>query len=195
MNQNRHLQNKRLMLILLVAVFISPIIIAKILIDTGMARDLATEQYGIIIEPAVDLNASKSLKPLTKNGLAPSEWISIYFELGGCQEECQGEISALQDVKKVLGKDSDRLKIGIFTSEFNSTLELGHLITLVGGRSELEELKKILSENIDLPRDHDISRGVVVIDWRGYMMLYYPVVDQYGFKKDISKLLRGSRIR
>jgi len=66
---------------------------------------------------------------------------------------------------------------------------------LVGGRSELEELKKILSENIELSKDHDASRGVVVIDWRGYMMLYYPKVDQYGFKKDISKLLRGSRIR
>ena len=195
MNQKRNPQHKRLMLILLVAVFVLPIIIAKILIDTGMARDLATEQYGIIIEPAVDLNASKTLKPLTENGLAASEWISIYFELGSCQEECQREISALQDVKKVLGKDSDRLKIGIFTSEFNSTLKLGHLITLVGGRSELEELKKILSENIDLPGDHNISKGVVVIDWRGYMMLYYPVVDQYGFKKDISKLLRGSRIR
>ena len=93
------------------------------------------------------------------------------------------------------GKDSDRLKIGLFTSKFNSTLELGQLVTLVGGRSELEELKKILSENIELSKNHDTSRGVVVIDWRGYMMLYYPEVDQYGFKKDISKLLRGSRIR
>lgn len=195
MDQNKPSKHKRLMLTFLVAIFVLPIIIAKVLIDTGMARDLATEQYGTIIEPAVDLNASESLKPLTKNGLAPSEWISFYFELGGCQEECQNEISALQDVKKVLGKDSDRLKIGLFTSKFNSTLELGQLVTLVGGRSELEELKKILSENIELPENHDTSRGVVVIDWRGYMMLYYPEVDQYGFKKDISKLLRGSRIR
>ena len=195
MNQKKTSQHKRLMLIFLVSIFVLPIIIAKILIDTGMARDLATEQYGIIIEPAVDLNASESLKPLTKNGLAPSEWISIYFEPDGCQKECQREISALQDVKKVLGKDSDRLKIGLFTSKFDSTLELEQLVTLVGGRGELEELKKILSENIELSKDHDTSRGVVVIDWRGYMMLYYPVVDQYGFKKDISKLLRGSRIR
>ena len=195
MDQNKPSKHKRLMLTFLVAIFVLPIIIAKVLIDTGMARDLATEQYGIIIEPAIDLNASESLKPLTKNGLAPSEWISFYFEPGGCQEECQNEISALQDVKKVLGKDSDRLKIGLFTSKFNSTLELGQLVTLVGGRSELEELKKILSENIELSRNYDTSRGVVVIDWRGYMMLYYPEVDQYGFKKDISKLLRGSRIR
>ena len=195
MNQKQHSQNKRLMLISLVAVFVLPIIIAKILIDTGMARDLATEHYGIIIEPAVDLKASKNLEPLTKNRLAPSEWISIYFESGSCQKKCQEEITTLQDVKKVLGKDSDRLKVGIFTSEFNSALELGQLITLVGGRGELNQLKQTLSENIDSLNDYDTSRGVVVIDWRGYMMLYYPSVDQYGFKKDISKLLRGSRIR
>ena len=65
----------------------------------------------------------------------------------------------LQNVKKVLGKDSDRLKIGIFTSKFDSTIELGQSVTLVGGRSELEELKKILSENIELSRNYDTSRG------------------------------------
>lgn len=195
MDQEKHSQHKRLMLFFLVAVFTLPIITAKILIDTGMARDLATEQHGIIIEPAVDLRASKNLKSLTDNGLAPSEWISIYFELGGCQKECQKQIISLQNVKKVLGKDSDRLKVGIFTSKFNSTIELGQSVILVGGKGELEELKKILSEKIASPENYDTSRGVIVIDWRGYMMLYYPEVDQYGFKKDISKLLRGSRIR
>ncbi len=195
MDQKKHPQHKRLMLVFLVAVFTLPIIIAKILIDTGMARDLATEHYGMFIEPAVDLRASKNLKSLTDNGLAPSEWISFYFELGGCEKECRKQITSLQNVKKVLGKDSDRLKIGIFTSNFNSTIELGQSVTLVGGRSELEELKKTLSEKIASPENYDTSRGVIVIDWRGYMMLYYPEVDQYGFKKDISKLLRGSRIR
>ena len=101
MDQNKPSKHKRLMLTFLVAIFVLPIIIAKVLIDTGMARDLATEQYGTIIEPAVDLNASESLKPLTKNGLAPSEWISFYFEPGGCQEECQNEISALQSFKSI----------------------------------------------------------------------------------------------
>ena len=69
----------------------------------------------------------------------------------------------LYRMSRVLGKDSDRLKIGLFTSKFNSTLELGQVVTLVGG-SELEELKKILSENIELPKNHDTSEGVVVID-------------------------------
>ena len=194
MDQQKHPRHKRLMLFFLVAVFTLPIITAKILIDTGMARDLATEQHGIIIEPAVDLRASKNLKSLTDNGLAPSEWISIYFESDGCQEECQKQIVSLQNVKKVLGKDSDRLKVGIFTSKFNSTIEMGQSVILEGGKGELEELKETLSEKIALPENYDTSRGVIVIDWRGYMMLYYPEVDHYGFKKDISKLVGVSRI-
>mgnify|MGYP001239924802 CR=1 FL=1 len=195
MTQKDKFKHKRLMLVSLVAVFVLPIIIAKVLIDSGMARDFATQQYGIIIEPAIDLNANKGLQPLTENGLSPSEWIAIYFETGGCQEICQKNITAMQNVKKVLGKDSDRLKIGIFTSEFRSTIELNRVVNLIGGRNELEELKRILSQRIISSEASDISRGVVVIDWRGYMMLYYPEIDKYGFKKDLSKLLRGSRIR
>lgn len=183
------------MLIFLVAVFVLPIIVAKVLIDSGMARDFATEQHGIIIEPALDLNANRDLQPLIENRLSPSEWIAIYFEVGGCHEICQKTIAGIQNVKKVLGKDSDRLKIGVFTSEFRSTTELDRVVKLIGGRSELQELKGILSQRIDLPTAYDTSKGVVVVDWRGFMMLYYPELDQYGFKKDISKLLRGSRIR
>ena len=104
LDQNKPSKHKRLMLTFLVAIFVLPIIIAKVLIDTGMARDLATEQYGIIIEPAVDLNARESLKPLTKNGLAPSEWISFYFELGGCQEECQMKYLLYRMSRKYLVK-------------------------------------------------------------------------------------------
>ena len=85
MDQKKPSQHKRLMLDFSSRdICIANYYCVKMLIDTGMARDLATEQYGII-EPAVDLNASESLKPLTKNGLAPSEWISIYFESGGCR--------------------------------------------------------------------------------------------------------------
>ncbi len=188
-------KHKNLMLIILVAVFVVPIALAKIIIDSGIAKALPTKEHGIIIQPAINLNATENLKSLTENGLSPGEWIGIYFDNGSCDEYCQREIQSLESVKKVLGKDHDRFHIGIFISQISTKLDLDTHITLVGGPRELQELTEILASRIDPYLNHNLQKGVIVIDWRGYMMLYYPELVQYGFKKDISKLLRGSRIR
>ena len=195
MTQIKQIKTKRLMLSLLVAVFVLPILLAKIMVDSGLAKTLPTGKYGISIEPPFDLSSNKKLRPLAKNGLLPSEWLGLYFNVGSCEKVCREKVTALQSVKKVLGKDYDRFKVGIFSSQASTSRGPGDLVTLVGGISEVKELVKVLDNRINIKEDQSPDNGVVLIDWRGYMMLYYPELDLNGFKKDISKLLRGSRIR
>ena len=195
MTQIKQIKNKRLMLFLLVAVFVLPILLAKIMIDSGLARALPTEKYGISIEPPFDLSSNEKLRPLAENGLLPSEWLGLYFNVGSCEKVCRERVTALQSIKKVLGKDYDRFKVGLFSSQMSTSRELGELVALVGGISEVKELINVLDNRIDIKEGQTLDNGVVLIDWRGYMMLYYPELDLNGFKKDISKLLRGSRIR
>ena len=115
--------------------------------------------------------------------------------MGSCEKVCRERVTALQSIKKVLGKDYDRFKVGLFSSQMSTSRELGELVALVGGISEVKELINVLDNRIDIKEGQTLDNGVVLIDWRGYMMLYYPELDLNGFKKDISKLLRGSRIR
>jgi hypothetical protein len=122
--------------------------------------------------------------------LQPSHWAVIYFDSGECRDTCSDSLSSLHKVWLVLGHDGQRVKIRsiINTTSASDTVEniLNNAISLslgseIGTRLKLEE--------------SPVS-GVVFLDWRGQIMLYFPNMENPGhLKKDLKRLLRGSKIK
>jgi hypothetical protein len=193
MNQTvgRIFSSRVIVLVFLISLFVLPIGIAWLMARSGFFSDAAELiNNGKLLTPPISIENHEPLKDLNDIALQPGHWAVIYFDSGECRDTCSDSLSSLHKVWLVLGHDGQRVKIRsiINTTSASDTVEniLNNAISLslgseIGTRLKLEE--------------SPVS-GVVFLDWRGQIMLYFPNMENPGhLKKDLKRLLRGSKIK
>ena len=115
----------------------------------------------------------------------------VYFNESGCNKTCNETLDKLEVVRSLLGRDGPRLHVW-------SILGVGP--TLGKGNSLVDpnfsnDLELILRDRLETKVTSHVGEGLILMDWRSQVMMFYIDFEDAGLKHDLSKLLRASRIR
>lgn len=102
----------RLTLLLVVALFVVPILVAwwyARIAPPGEGTHLVN--HGLFIEPPLDIRHDDDMAPLREFTLAPGEWAMLYFTDGACEEACNEAAGLLDAIRTVIGRDATRVRI------------------------------------------------------------------------------------
>jgi len=124
-------------------------------------------------------------------GQLKGKWVMLMVDSGACDAWCSEKLYDMRQVRLTQGKDSDRIeRVWLIDDGARPAAELGAQYAgtwFVDARASawLERLPVVRSAH-----DH-----IYLIDPLGNLMMRYPRgADAEGFKKDITRLLRVSRI-
>ena len=178
-------------LVCLIVIFVGPIIGAWLLLGSEYAREILRNNHGLLIEPPINFREDNSLLTLRSISLRPGEWAVVYFNEGGCSETCYETLNKLKVVRSLLGRDGPRLRVWSI---------LGAGPTLGKGNSLVDpnfsnDLERILRDRLKSKATSYVEEGLLLVDWRSQVMMFYIDFEDAGLKQDLSKLLRASRIR
>jgi len=185
------IDSKLLTIASLLLCFVGPLFFAWWFIDSGRAKLIDQTNHGTLIDPPVDISKEKPLNRLKEMNLRPGEWAVVYYTVGGCSSSCLSTLEMLSTVRSLLGRDGPRL----------------YVWSLVGdGREGPGEFQladsNVVEKVLDLYRERaspepfsDETDGILVMDWRSQLVLFYSDFEPAGIKEDLSRLLRASRLR
>ena len=188
---------KRLTLIALMALFLSPVIAAWFWTpDTFRNR-------GELIDPPRPLVSVPMISP---DGSAVDlatlfgRWTYVFFVEAGCDESCKQLADAVERVRLSQGKNEKRVRLMVITlsPDALSSLDEIRLImpkTIVLGVNAAEK-EQLMSQFMPSGGGSVLPSGsVFLVDPMGNLMMRYPATaDPTDLRKDISRLLRASRI-
>ncbi len=188
---------KRLTLIALMALFLSPVIAAWLWTpDTFRNR-------GELIDPPRPLVNVQMISADGNNvDLATlfGRWTYVFFVEAGCDESCKQLADAIERVRLSQGKNEKRVRLMVVTLNPDSLSSLEEIrlimpkiIVLGVSASKKKQLLRqfMLQGGESMPQ----SGSVFLVDPMGNLMMNYPVnTDPTDLRKDISRLLRASRI-
>ena len=188
---------KRLTLIALMVLFLSPVIAAWLWTpDTFRNR-------GKLIDPPRPLVNVPMISPDGSHvDLATffGRWTYVFFVEAGCDESCKQLADAVERVRLSQGKNEKRVRLMVVTlsPDALSSLDEMRLImpkTIVLGVSASEQ-EQLLPQFMPNRGESVLQSGsVFLVDPRGNLMMSYPATaDPTDLRKDISRLLRASRI-
>ena len=188
---------KRLTLIALMVLFLSPVIAAWLWTpDTFRNR-------GKLIDPPRPLVNVPMISPDGSHvDLATffGRWTYVFFVEAGCDESCKQLADAVERVRLSQGKNEKRVRLMVVTlsPDALSSLDEMRLImpkTIVLGVSASEQ-EQLLPQFMPNKGESVLQSGsVFLVDPMGNLMMSYPATaDPTDLRKDISRLLRASRI-
>ena len=174
---------------LLVLIFVGPIVVSWFFVNSDIdwtARGLSN--HGELIRPPINLRDVEGLAPLFDfAALAPSHWALMSLERASCDESCLNRIEKMKVLHSVMGSSKDRLRV--FAVAPSSKLSNEHLLSNTKTFNALRaEIGKHVKD-VNYPQ-------YFVFDWRKQLMMLFPADSpSTDIKKDLSKLLRASKIR
>ena len=178
-------------LVCLIAIFVGPIIGAWWFLGSEHAKEILRNNHGLLIEPPIDFREDNSLSALQSISLRPGEWAVVYFNESRCSETCNETLNKLKVVRSLLGRDGPRLHLW-------SILGAGPIpdrgYSLVDPNFS-KDLKLLLRNRLKTKATSFVEEGIILMDWRSQVMMFYIDFEDAGLKHDLSKLLRASRIR
>ncbi len=103
----------RLMLVLILAFFALPLVVAWVLNFTGDFIPASTTNHGTLVQPvrpvtAVDLVDARGAAVDAKYFIG--KWTILYRHAGGCDEVCQKALYTMRQVRLTQGKNIDRIQ-------------------------------------------------------------------------------------
>ena len=180
--------NKRLMFIF-VAVFVLPVLLAKLALDNGWFNQAATNK-GQLISPPLDVSSIDTRQPEPK-------WKLVYVLPETCNQACENALYSIIQVRSALGKHSDRAEVLVIThensdSEQHAVLKQNQNVRLL--TTDLNSVKQIFKDNI--------REGIFIADTLNNVILRYSlqvdpkiaILDSRDILSDMRKVLKLSRI-
>lgn len=179
-----HRRRNRIMLLALVAVFVLPILAAK-LIDVAGQRPAATRQHGELLQPPVDLrDRAPQLVAGDDYAWNPEArtWRILVAPPADCGQPCAEVADRIDIVWRLLGRNADRVHV----------LWLGDDAPPAGALpGTLHALRDDPALRAALPRSRVDGVPVYVIDPNGFVILHYPPgFDAGGLRSDMVRLLK-----
>jgi hypothetical protein len=178
-----------MMMLLLAAVFILPVLLAKLALDNGWFNQAATNK-GELISPPVDMTTLQTTQQEPK-------WKLIYVLPEICAVDCENALYSIAQVRSALGKESDRAEVVVIIHEKSNLAQLTLLKEKTNIRlltTDLKSLQQVFKEN---PTD-----GIFIADTLDNVILRYPlhidkeqaILHSRDILSDMRKVLKLSRI-
>lgn len=182
-------KNNKMMMLLLAAVFILPVLLAKLALDNGWFNQAATNK-GELISPPVDMTTLQTTQQEPK-------WKLIYVLPEICAVDCENALYSIAQVRSALGKESDRAEVVVIIHEKSNLAQLTLLKEKTNIRlltTDLKSLQQVFKEN---PTD-----GIFIADTLDNVILRYPlhidkeqaILHSRDILSDMRKVLKLSRI-
>lgn len=177
------------MMLLFVAVFLLPVILAKLALDNGWFNQAATNK-GTLLTPPVDMSTLGTSK------LEP-KWKLLYVLPEVCAIECENALYSIAQVRSALGKESDRAEVLVITHEKSNTEQLN----LLKEKQHIRLLNTTLKSLQQVFKDAETD-GIFIADTLDNVILRYPlqqeqeqaVLHSRDILSDMRKVLKLSRI-
>ncbi|MEP1448487.1 MAG: hypothetical protein ABJK37_20455 [Paraglaciecola sp.] len=182
-------KNNKSMMLLLAAVFIVPVLLAKLALDNGWFNQGVTNK-GELISPPIDINVLQTKQQEPK-------WKLIYILPQKCSLGCENALYSIAQVHSALGKESDRAEVVVISHEQSNIEQLAELANKQNVRllsSDLKSLQQVFKET---PTD-----GIFIADTLNNVFLRYPlqidkeqaILHSRDILADMRKVLKLSRI-
>ena len=182
----------RVTLLLVVTAFVVPILVAWWMARVQPpASGSHLVNRGSFIRPPLDIRADPALTPLSAIPLEPSEWALVYYAPGECTQPCRDAIEMLQTIRSVLGQATTRVRVAAVLEHAAEVPPVTHLVADAAARTRLAAAAGSGTEP-----GTALDSGVVFLDWRGQIMMYFADTSAPAdIKKDLKRLLRASQIK
>lgn len=176
-------------IIIFVAVFLLPVILAKFALDNSWFNQAATNK-GNLIQPPLDMS---TLHPAQDE----PKWKLVYVLPELCAEECENALYSISQVWSALGKHSDRAEVVVLSHEGSDQTTLNKLQENNNIRIVESDVKHIVQIFNTIS-----TAGIFVADTMDNVILQYPlqankeqaVLDSRDILADMRKVLKLSRI-
>jgi len=177
------------MMLLLAAVFILPVILAKLALDNNWFNQAATNK-GVLLTPPVDMSGLQTSEQQPK-------WKLLYILPEVCDLECENALYSIAQVRSALGKESDRAEVVVIIHEKSNPTQLARLKEIQNIRLLNTKLKSLLQVF-----NGESTDGIFIADTLDNVILRYPLqIDQQqailhsrDILSDMRKVLKLSRI-
>lgn len=192
-------KSNRKNMLLVLAVFALPVVVATLMYVTGW-KPSVTGNHGELIQPArfIEELSMQSMdgKPVKFSELH-GKWTMVYFDSASCTEECMKQLYVMRQTHIAQGKDQERIqRIFILTdTKAVDTLktkltEYSDMFVWTGDKSVLAKLTQDFG--IDA-QETAVQRNIYLVDPLGNLMMRYsPKIDPAGIRKDLVRLLKYS---
>lgn len=168
-------------IVFLMLIFIIPILASWILFNYHDHFQLKTTNHGILVNPPLHL---KNVAVLNDN---QKKWLILYVSENHCDSRCENTFHLLNQVKKALGKNTDRVMVKkilpeiTFEDENNNTISDHHLRN--------ENISELTENNFVM------SHKIYLIDPIGNLFMYYQdTINPMDILKDLKRVLEVSQI-
>lgn len=193
--------------IAMLLVFIAPVVIAYLLLNTGVYLNFGTSNRGVLLDPPANIT-QLSWVDLTEQQIAPStlsaHWWLVYYLPQVCDAACEQRLLQLRQSIQTLGPEQNRVKPMLIVSAQSDQKALNtwreQLIRL---KHDFITAQPAAPESLlQGPQKQLQKGGLYVVDPMGFAMLYYaPVLNSddalaqaKSLIKDLKYLLKVSRI-
>ena len=180
----------RVQMLVIAGVFLGPLLVAAFMYYGGALQPDGRTNHGALLEPII--NIPESLPESRISELGDGYWLLVYNDEAACGEACTQALYTTRQLRKMLGKEMDRLKrVWLHGATPPDTVFLTNehagLITLAdSGLSSLLNNKK----PAELP-----AGGYFLVDPLGNLVMYFePDIDPSLVVEDMKRLLKLSRI-
>ena len=174
---------------LFVAVFLLPVILAKLALDNGWFNQAATNK-GELLAPPVDMSALDTSETEPK-------WKLLYVLPQVCESECENALYSISQVRSALGKESDRAEVVVIVHEKSNSKQLNILQNKPNVRLlnvEKSSLQQVFKDTS--------TEGIFIADTLDNVILRYAlqkeqeqaVLHSRDILSDMRKVLKLSRI-
>ncbi|MEK7207778.1 MAG: SCO family protein [Pseudomonadota bacterium] len=191
---------RKILLIALAAAL--PMTIAYALFYSGW-RPGSTANYGELVQPARPI-ADTALQTLDKKKIRFSEWRGkwtlITFSPAECLSPCEKNLYNLRQVIAAQGEEAKRVQSVFIVTDPKALVWLHYALKDYPGMQvvvgPMEDVKALARQFV-LPDGIPPEGGqrIYLVDPLGNLMMSYPAgADPTGMRKDLSRLLRVSRI-
>jgi len=175
----------RLQLLLIAGLFVVPVLVAWLVVFSGW-RPAGSTNHGRLLEPPV-LTATEGWRTPAGDPAGPvlaGYWTLLAVAPEGCASQCQELLDWLRRVRLALNDDAARVQV----------------VLALGRRAEPPQIPAVTVLQVPPPQLAELaadaagqSTGLLVVDFRGYRMMTYPLpLDGEGLLEDLERLLRAS---
>lgn len=193
----------RRMLLLVVAIFLLPVLIATYLYVSGWRPDGRSLQHGDLLQPARPLADAELQTPDNSSFRLSSlrgRWAIVYFGHLPCSEVCRNNLYKMQQVRLAQGRDAVRVQrlfvqLGAAPSDALTKIAADYpgIMALHGSQPSIDTMARDFFTAQGTPLD-GLERVYLVDPHGNLVMSYAPDADPSGMRKDLARLLKLSQI-
>jgi cytochrome oxidase Cu insertion factor (SCO1/SenC/PrrC family) len=189
-------------LLLVVALFLLPVVLATYLYVSGWRPEGRSLQHGELVEPArpvgdVELIGADGAP--YRLGALRGKWALVYFSPLPCNDVCQNNLYKMQQVRLTQGRDASRVERVLIVADAAAPAlralaqRYPGLLAVSAARATIQKLARefVSSQGSAF----EVPGRVYLIDPIGNLVLSYaPDADPSGMRKDLARLLRLSQV-